>query len=242
MTTTTVTTDHTRKTAFVAGILYLATFASSIPALWFLEPVLSDPNYIVSGTADGRVAFGVFLDLVNALTAIGTAVALFSVTRRVHEGLALGFVMTRMFEAAVIVIGIVSILSVLTLRQTVVADADPRTLVTIGQALVAVRDWTFILGPGMASLNALLLGTLMYRSRLVPRVIPAIGLVGAPVFLSFVAGAVLGITELGTAWHLAGGAPMFVWELTLGLWMTLKGFRRPELSGAAPELAVPAAA
>jgi len=204
--------------------------------------VLSDPNYIISGGADGRVTFGVFLDLVNALTAIGTAVALFSVTRREHEGLALGFVTTRLFEAAVISIGIVSILSVLTMRQTAAADADPRTLVTMGQALVAVRDWTFILGPGMASLNALLLGTLLYRSRLVPRVIPVIGLVGGPVFLSFVVGAILGMTELGSAWHVIGGAPMFVWELTLGLWMTVKGFRRAEAAASALPVATPALA
>jgi hypothetical protein len=216
--------DSMRKTALVAGVLYLITFASSIPAFFLLEPVLSDPNYIIGAGADTQVAFGALLDLVNALAAIGTAVALFSVVRRQHEGLALGFVTTRMFEAAVIAIGVVSILSVVTLRQDGAAG-DAASLVPVGQALVAVHDWTQILGPGMAGLNALLLGTLMYRSGLVPRWIPAIGLIGGPVYLSAVIGIILGVTEDGSAWQAVGGAPMFVWELALGLWMTFKGFK-----------------
>lgn len=218
-----------RKTALVGGLLYLITFASSIPALFLLDPVLSNANYIVSAGADTQVRLGIFLDLINALAAIGTAVALFSVVKRVHEGLALGFVTTRLFEAAIIVIGIVSLLAVVTLRQTGLAEADQRALVAVGQALVAVREWTFVLGPGMAGVNALLLGTLMYRSRLVPRAIPVLGLVGGPIFLSFVVGTIFGVTELGSAWHIAGTAPIFVWELSLGLWMTIKGFRRGAL-------------
>jgi hypothetical protein len=217
--------DSTRKTALVAGILYLITFVSSIPAYFLLEPVLNDPNYIIGAGADSRVAFGACLDLVNALTAIGTAVALFSVLKRQHEGLALGFVTTRMFEAATIVIGVVSILAVVTLRQDGSAVGDAAALVPVGQALVAVHDWTAIIGPGMAGLNALLLGTLMYRSGLVPRWIPTIGLVGGPVYFSSVIGIILGVTQPGHAWQSIGGAPMFVWELALGLWMTFKGFR-----------------
>ncbi|MEP6759763.1 MAG: DUF4386 domain-containing protein [Sporichthyaceae bacterium] len=217
--------DSTRKTALVAGILYLVTFISSIPAFFLLEPVLSHPDYITGAGADTQVAFGALLDLVNALAAIGTAVALFSVVRRQHEGLALGFVATRMFEATVIAIGVVSILSVVTLRQDGAASGDDASLLPVGQALVAVHDWTQIIGPGMAGLNALLLGTLMYRSGLVPRWIPAIGLIGGPVYLSAVIGIILGVTEDGSAWQAIGGAPMFVWELALGLWMTFKGFK-----------------
>jgi hypothetical protein len=218
-------TDSTRKTALVAGVLYLVTFASSIPAFFLLRPVVDHPDYIIGAGADTQVAFGAFLDLVNALAAIGTAVALYSLVKRQHEGLALGFVTSRMFEAAVIVIGVVSILSVVTLRQDGAAGGDAASLLPVGQALVAVHDWTVILGPGMAGFNALLLGSLMYRSGLVPRWIPAIGLIGGPVYLSSVIGIVLGLTEPGSAWQSIGGAPMFVWELALGLYMTFKGFR-----------------
>lgn len=235
--------DSTRKTALVAGILYLVTFASSIPAFFLLEPVLSHPDYIIGPGADARVGLGAFLDLVNALAAIGTAVALFSVLKRQHEGLALGFVASRMFEAVVISVGVVGILSVVTLRQDGAAGGDAASLVPIGQALVAVHDWAQVLGPGMAGVNALLLASLMYRSGLVPRWIPSIGRIGGPLYLSAVAGIIIGVTEPGSAWQAIGGAPMFVWELALGLWMTFKGFRPSPISSSGipnvPTLAEP---
>lgn len=226
-TTKRVPMSSARKTALVGGLFYLITFASSIPAVLLLDPVLSDPNYILGPGADGQVLLGLFLDLVNALACIGSAVALFSVLKRQHEGFALGFVTTRIFEAAVIIVGVLSLLTVVTLRQAGAAEgADAASLVTVGQALVATRDWTFLIGPSvMASLNAMLLGTLMYRSRLVPRVIPALGLIGAPLLLSWAIGTFFGISEGGTLWHLIGLAPIFVWELSLGIWLVVKGFR-----------------
>jgi hypothetical protein len=218
--------DPTRLTALVAGLLYLITFLASIPAALLLGPVLTDPNYIVGSGADSQISLAAALDLVNALACIGTAVALFSVVKREHEGLALGFVTTRMFEAAVIAIGVVSILAVVTLRQDGAANGDTAALVPVGQALVAVRDWTFVLGPGMAGLNAILLGTLLYRSRLIPRPIPTIGLIGGPIYYSAVIAIVLGITQAGGLWQGVGGLFMFVWELLLALWLTFKGFDR----------------
>src|SRR4029453_5534747 len=168
---------------------------------------------------------GAFLDLVNALACIGTAVALFSVVRLEHEGLALGFVTTRMFEAAVIVIGVVSLLAVVTLRDPAATGAEGQSLVTVGAALVAVRDWTFLIGPGiMPGLNALLLGTLLYRSRLVPPWIPLLGLIGAPLLISAAVGRMFGINDVASAWSAIGLLPIFVWELSVALWMTFKGF------------------
>lgn len=222
--TQSVPMDRERRTALVGGTFYLITFASSIPALFLIAPVLDDPNYIIGSGADTRVLWGSLLDLVNALACIGSAVALFSVVKRQHEGFALGFVTTRIFEAAVIVIGVVSILTVVTLRQPGAAGAEATSLVTAGQSLVAVRDWTFLLGPNvMASLNAVLLGYLMYRSGLVPRLIPVLGLVGAPLLLAVSVATFFGLTELGSVWF-AAVAPIFVWELSLGVWLVVKGF------------------
>ena len=202
--------------------------------MFLLRPVLNDPNYIVSAGADTQVTFGAFLDLVNALAGIATAVALFPVLKRQSEALALGFVTTRMFEAAVIVIGVVSLLSVVTLRQPGATGAEADSLVVAGQSLVAVRDWTFLLGPNiMAGLNALLLGTLMYRSGLVPRVIPATGLIGAPLLLAVTIATIFGLTEHGSAWWIVA-APIFVWELSLGVYLVVKGFKpAPIIAGTA---------
>jgi Domain of unknown function (DUF4386) len=217
--------DPTRKTSLVAGILYLVTFISSIPAVLLLAPVLNNPNYIISAGADLQVTFGISLDLVNALAAIGTAVALFWVVKRQNESFALGFVITRLIECTTIIIGVVCILAVVTLRQTVGVGTDSAALVAVGQGLVAVRGWTFTLGPSlMPPLNALLLGTLMYRSRLVPRFISVAGLIGFPLQLSAAILTIFGINY--TIWQGIAVAPIFYWELALGLWMAIKGFNK----------------
>ncbi len=219
--------DPTRRTALVAGVLYLLTFHSSIPAVFLLDPALTNPEYILGTVPEGTVRLGAFLDLVNVLALIGTAVALFSVTKRQHEGFALGFVTTRMLEAAVLSVGILTMLSIVTLRGS---GTDDAAMVTVGQSLVAIRDWSFIIGTGMAAANALMLGTLMYRSRLVPRAIPALGLIGVVTFGSWVIGNILGVTETGTPWQSIGVAPIFFWELALGLWMAFIGFRAPAVA------------
>jgi hypothetical protein len=221
--------DWTRKHAFAGGMFYLITFAASVPAaFYFLTPVLDDPSYVLGGGADTRVIIGCLLDVVNALAAIGTAVAVYPVVRRQSESLALGFVTTRMFEAAVIMVGVVSLLAVVTLRRDVAgtAGADPASLVTTGQALVAVRDYTFQFGPNVsAALNALLFGTLLYRSRLVPRILPTMGLIAAPLLLAAAVATVLGLTEQGSVWFAPGGVLIFVWELSVGIYLVVKGFK-----------------
>jgi hypothetical protein len=228
--------DPTRKSALVAGLLYLATFVSSIPAVFLLGSALTDPNYITGAGPDGFVRLGAFLDLINCATLVGTAVALYSVTKRHHEGFALGFVTTRSAEAAILVVATLAILAVVTLREAGVAGADATSLVAVGRSLVAVRDWGFVIGTGVASLNALMLATVMYRTRLVPRIIPSLGLLGVVTFGSSVIGNILGVVETGTSWAALGVAPIFVWELALGLWMTFKGFNRDAVARLYPEI------
>jgi Domain of unknown function (DUF4386) len=220
--------DSMRRTALVAGLFYLITFAASIPAVFLLDPVLNNADYIVSSGADIRVLWGCFLDVVNALACIGTAVALFPVVRRQNEAVALGFVTARMFEAAVIVIGVVSLLAVVTLRQDLIGapGTDTASLVTTGRALVAVRDWTFLLGPGlMPGINALLLGYLLYRSGLVPRLIPVLGLIGAPLLIASAIATLFRSNDPVTVLAAIATAPIFLWELSLGVWLVVKGFK-----------------
>jgi hypothetical protein len=229
--------DWTRKHSLATGILYLITFAASIPAaFYFLSPVLDDPSYIVGSGADARVIIGSLLDAVTALAGIGTAVAVYPVVRRQNESMALGFVGSRMFEAAVIMIGVVSVLAVVTLRRDVAgtAGADEASLVTTGQALVAIRDYTFQFGPNVsAAINALLFGTLLYRSRLVPRVIPAMGLLAAPLLLAVTVATIFGLTEQGSVWFAPGGALIFVWELSVGVYLVVKGFKPSPITATA---------
>jgi hypothetical protein len=219
--------DPTRNNARAAGIFYLLTFASSIPALILIGPVLNDAGYVTGAGHDTRVLWGCLLDSVNALTAVGSAVAVYSVVKRQNGSMALGFVTSRMFEAAVIMIGVVSLLAVVTMRQDFAGSgADAASVTVTAQALVDVRNWTFLFGPGlMPALNAVLFGTLLYRSRLVPRIIPTVGLIGGPLlFVAFIA-AFLGAIEQVSATSFFLTLPVAAWELTIGLWMTFKGFR-----------------
>ena len=228
--------DWTRGYALAAGIAYLVTFAASIPALPMLAPLLDDPaGYALTGGADTQVAFGALLDTINAIACIATAVAVFPVVKRQNESLALGFVASRLMEAAIIMVGVISLMSVITLHQDVAGTAGTDAAIsTTGQALVAVRDWTFLFGPDVcAGMNALLFGTLLFRSRLVPRWIPTLGLIGGPLLLAASALTVLGVVEAGSIWFI-GVLPLATWEFSVGVYMAVKGFRPSPLTAVAP--------
>jgi hypothetical protein len=212
-----------RKAALVGGILYLVTFLSSIPAAILVIPAL-EPGYVTGTGADQQVSLGLVLELVNVFGCIACGVAFFSVIRREHEGLAVGYLATRSFEAVTITVGVLSLLALTTLRQQGAAAGDADTLVPVSSALVAVRQWAMTLGPNMAAFNALMLGTALYRARLVPRAIPALGIIGAPILITYVVGTILGLTGPGTIFQVIAVMPFFIWELVLGLWLTFKGF------------------
>jgi hypothetical protein len=176
------------------------------------------------------VLWGCFLDLVNALAGIGTAVALFPVVRRQNEAAALSFVASRMLEAAIIVVGLVSLLAVAILRQNLAGapGTDTAALVATGRALVAVRDWTFLLRPGlMPGINDLLPGYLMYRSGLAPRLIRVMGLIGAPLLIASAIAAFFRGDHQVTALAAIATVPIFLRELSLGLWLVIKASSVP---------------
>src|SRR3978361_1840723 len=205
-----------RRSAFYGGLFYLITFASSIPAVFLLRPLLNDSHYIISSGADTQVVWGTVLDLVNALTAIGSAVALYPMMKRQSESMALGFVTTRMFEARPTVVA---------LRQPGATGVEAHSLVMTQNALVTAYNWVFLIGPNlMPAVNGVLLGTLMYKSGLVPKAIPLMGLVGGPLLFAVTIASMLGITHHGSAWWIVA-APIVFWELSLGLYLTFKGFK-----------------
>jgi Domain of unknown function (DUF4386) len=214
--------DSMRKTALVAGVFYLITFIS-IPTLALYGPVMNHRDWILSSGTHTGVLAGGFLEVIVALAGIGTAVTLYPVLKRQNEGIALGFVAARVLEAVLIFTGVISLLSLVTLRQDV-GGANAAALVTIGASHVAIYHWTFLLSQSlMPGINALLLGSLLYRSRLVPRVIPVLGLIGAPLLICTVIATLFGGFKLGSP-ELAA-LPVAAWELSLGVWLVVKGFR-----------------
>lgn len=218
-----------RRLALWAGILYLATFATSLPALALKSPMLTGENQ------PGLAAAGTALEIALAFTCVGTAIALFPLARRVSEPLALGFVASRTIEAAMILSGALALLALIELGPD--GPGAP--------ALIELHDAAFLVGPAfMASINAALIGTVMLRGHLVPRVIPVIGLIGAPLLLASSFGVVLGAWDQLSVVGALTALPIAAWELSLGLWLTIKGARMPAPAAAAPEVgdALPAIA
>jgi hypothetical protein len=208
-----------RKNSKAAGALYLLTFVS-IPTL-ALYGAVHDPNFIIGPGPDTPVLFGAVLELIVALANIGTAVALYPVVKKQNEGVALGFVGARVLESATIFAGIACLLSVVTLRQN---GAGANALVA-GQALVALYDRLFLLGQSLIpAVNALLLGYLLYKSRLVPRVLPLLGFIGAPLLVAALAATVFGLIDRISVLAMISALPIALWEFSLGIWLVAKGF------------------
>jgi Domain of unknown function (DUF4386) len=221
-----VTKDPTRRTSLVAGILYLITFVS-IPTLALYNSVKSKDFIISSGSNTGAL-LGCFLEVIVALAGIGTAVTLYPVVKRQNTGMALGFVASRTLEGTMIFTGVASLLSLVTLHQDLgtATGANAASLVTIGASHVATYNCAFTLGQSlMPGINALLLGTLMYRSGLVPRVLPVIGLIGAPLHITAVVLTMFGVIDrIGSVAAIAA-LPIAVWEFSLGVYLIVKGFK-----------------
>ena len=215
-----------RKIALAAGVLYLLTFVS-MPIGFLYSAVLNDPNYIIGPGPDTAVIIGGILEIIVALACIGPAVALYPVLKRQSEGIALGFIGSRVLEASTIFADVVCLLAVVTLRR---AGVGAEALVT-GKALVALYG-LFRLGQNlMPAVNDLLLGSLLYQSRLVPRALPLLGFIGAPLLIANTIVLMFSITS-GPMFVLTaiGVLPIALFEFSLGIWLTVKGFNPPAIT------------
>lgn len=204
--------DH-RTLSRLAGLLYLLTFVTSIPAL-----VLKEPFLRAAGAGDPTATlWAVVLEVLLALSCLGTAVVLAPVTRRVSEPLALGFLASRMLEAGAVLIGAVALLALVRIGPSVEQGS---------LALVATHDAAFLLGPGLLpAVNALLLGTVLYRAKLVPRILPVLGFIGAPLLAASAIATLVGALDQVSPLAGAAALPIALWELGLGVWLTVRGFR-----------------
>jgi hypothetical protein len=214
----------TRRNAAAAGVFFLVAAFPAMAALALYQPLLDDPDYVLGSGGSSAVLFGAFLELLVAVSVIGTSVALYPVVRRQDATIALGYVCGRVVEAVFILIGVLGVLSVVTLRQDAAGPDD--SLVAVSRALVALHDWTFLLGPGLfVGANTLMLAWLMHRSRLVPRWIPAIGLVAGPLVTVSGLAELFGVYDQVSAVAAIAAAPVFVWEMSLAGYLLIKGFR-----------------
>jgi hypothetical protein len=220
-----MTRDQKRARAF--GVLYLITFATSITAALLYSPMLDDPaGYVAGGGHDTRLLFGALLELLLIIANVGTAVVIVPIMRRRHEDLAIGYVAARLVECTFILVGILAVLGIVTLHSQAAGASEG----TVAYTLAAIKDWTFLLGPGwvVGWGNGLMLGYMMYRSGLVPRRAAWLGLIGGPLIIGTGTAIMLTGNHPGSALHSLQGiatAPEFLWELFLGVYCTIWGFR-----------------
>jgi hypothetical protein len=218
-----------RRTAIVAGVFFLITEVTAIAGVLLYGPVLGSPDFIVSATVDDTgVRAGALLEALLAIAVVGTAVTLYPIIKRQNEGMALGHVAGRLIEATIIAVGAISLLAVVTMRHDFAGTTggEAAAAVTVGQSLVAVHNWTFLFGPKLAlGVNTVLLAYLMYRSRLVPRAIAVLGLVGGSLIFASGTAVLFGLYEDLSVPGVAAAAPVLAWELSVATWMIVKGFQ-----------------
>jgi hypothetical protein len=219
--------DPLRRSSLVFGLFFAGTFVFSISALPFYDQILHNSGYILERGFDTRVSTGALLEILLAICNIATAIVIFPLVKRVRKTVAIGYIASRVVESVMILAGVVSLMSVVTLRATVPSQGTTDVLTVAGQALVAFHDWTFMLGPQFCSGfgNGLLLGYLMYRSGLVPRRMALLGIIGGP--LAFLGGVLVlfGVLEQMSAGLFALTALEIVWELSITFYPIVKGFR-----------------
>jgi hypothetical protein len=220
---------ETRRISLAFGVMYLITFATSIPALYLFQPVLDDPaGYVAGAGSDNRIFLGVLLELLLIISNIATAVIPYRIFKRQNDILALGYVTARIVECTFILVGIIAVLGIVSLQQQDPAAANAGT---IAYTLAALKDWTFLLGPGfiVGVGNGLILGYVMYKSGLVP--LAVLGLVGGPLIIASGIAVLFGVDDPGGTLQGIATIPEFLWELLLGVYCTFKGFRPSPILG-----------
>jgi hypothetical protein len=227
-------TPAEQRTARIMGAWFLGTFIA-IPAFFFYDPLLNHADYVVGDGDDLRVAVGALLEILLAIAGIATAVVIFPIVKRVSESVALGYVASRTVESILILVGVVSLMSIVALRQDLTDNPNNSGALTdVAGGLLAVHDQTALLGPQFcAGLgNGILLGYLMWRSRLLPRPLVLIGLIGGPLALLAGVGVLLGAWGIRSGLPVALTAPEAIWEFSLSIWLLVRGFRpSPILTG-----------
>jgi Domain of unknown function (DUF4386) len=213
-----------RRISLAFGALYLITFITSIPALILFQPVLDDPQgFIAGGGADNRIYFGALLELILIIANLGTAIVLIPLLKRQHEILTFSYVAARIMECVFILVGILAVLSIVTLSQEDAGGEEG----AIAYTLAALKDWTFKLGPGwvVGIGNGLILGYLMLRSGLMPRGLALLGVIGGPLQTLAGTGVLFDLYEAGGPVQGILTIPEIIWELSLGIYPLVWGFK-----------------
>jgi hypothetical protein len=226
--------NASRKSGIVVGVLFILAAITAVIGLVLYGPILHDPDYIIEGaTNESQILWGAFLEIILAISVIGISVAMFPILKKHDEGIAIGYVCFRLLEATMIIIGIMSLLSIVTLGQEYVKAVAPnaQSFLTAGKLLVAIHDWTFLFGPNVAlGPSTLMMSYVLYRSRFVPRFIAVLGLIGGPLIFASAMFVMFGLYLQTSVWGVVLALPVFAYEMTLAAWLIVKGFNSSAMS------------
>jgi hypothetical protein len=220
--------DSNRKNAILVGVLFILAAVTAIIGLALYQPILTDDNYIIKGSVnEPQVIWGALCELILAFSIIGISVLMYPILNKENESIAIGYVCFRLLEAIIIIIGIISLLSILTLHQDFVlaSDQDASSFLTANKLLVAIHNWTFLLGPNLAlGPSTLMMSYLLFKSKLVPSFIYILGLVGGPLIFACALLVMFGVFPQISVWGGILAIPVFLYEMTLAVWLIGKGF------------------
>ena len=217
-----------RDIAIFVGVLYILAAVTAIIGFALYQPILNDPLCIINGTSnDTQVIWGAFNELILAFSIIGISVLMFPIINKENESLAVGYVCFRLLEAILIIIGIICLLSIVTLSQEFAKEVAPNlsSFLTTGYLLVTIHNWTFLLGPNLAlGSSTLMMSYFLYDSKLVPRFISVLGLAGGFLILACALLVLFGVFLQVSTWGAVLAIPVFAYEMSLAVWLIVKGF------------------
>jgi hypothetical protein len=220
--------DSNRKNTIIIGVLFVLAAITAMIGLGLYQPALNDPEYIIRRTANETgVIWGAFCELILAFSIIGISIMMFPILNKENETTAIGYVCFRLLEATIIIMGIICMLSIVTLSDLYTKSIEPNasSFLTVGKLLAIVHNWTFLLGPNLAlGPSTLMMSYLLYKSKLVPRFIAVLGLVGGSLIISCAILVMFGVFLQISLWGALLAVPVFAYEMTLAGWLIVKGF------------------
>lgn len=226
--------NSNKKAAIIVGVLFILAAVTSIIGLILYDPILNGPDYLIKGSEHAnQVILGALMELILVVSAVGTATTMFPILRKYNETIALWHLCFRFLEAVVITIGVISVLSLLTLSREFVATGalDSSSFQASGTLLKAVHDWTFLLGPNfMLGINTMMYSYIFYKSKLVPRFIPILGMTGATLIFICALLVMFGVIQQVSVWGAILALPVAANEMILAVWLIVKGFNESALA------------
>lgn len=221
----------TRTSASLAGVFFIIAAVAAITGALLYDPILKNPDYIIqTRPLEAQVLWGAFFEILTALAVIGTPLALYPVLKKYNDRMALACVGFRLLEAAMILVGILSLLAMVSLNHEFIKEADPNTAsyLIAGKSLKALHDWTFTFGPNiLLGPSTFMTAYLLYSSRLVPRFISILGLAGGPLIFGCGILVMFGVFPQVSHWAGLLAIPVFLYEMSLAIWLLTRGFNAP---------------